>query len=96
GAPRTGGGRVTLVVSPSRDAAVALLTGLPDPGAGKAYQMWVIDGTEATSAGVLAAGETSARWLLAGVRGADAFGVTVEPAGGSGKPTLPVAVAVPL
>jgi anti-sigma-K factor RskA len=88
GAPGPGGGRITVVSSASRDAAVAVLTGLPERGPGRAYQLWVIRDTAATSAGVLDVGVTDARRLVTGVRGATQFGVTVEPAGGSATPTV--------
>jgi anti-sigma factor RsiW len=82
-----GGGRVTVVSSASQDAAVAMLTGLPPRGPDRSYQLWVIRDTDARSAGVLTAGVTEDRRLVTGVRGADHFGVTVEPAGGSDQPT---------
>jgi hypothetical protein len=91
-----GGGRVTVVSSASQDAAVAVLTGLPQRGPDRSYQLWLIRDTAATSAGVLAAGVTEDRRLVTGVRGADRFGVTVEPAGGSDGPTLSTAVTVRL
>jgi anti-sigma-K factor RskA len=91
-----GGGRVTVVVSASRDAAVAVLTDLPPRGPDRSYQLWLIRDTAAQSAGVLAAGVTQARRLVTGVRGATDFGVTVEPAGGSNQPTLSTAVTVRL
>jgi anti-sigma-K factor RskA len=82
-----GGGRITVVTSASRDAAVAVLTDLPERGPDRTYQLWVIRDQGATSKGVLAVGATGDRRLITGVRGATAFGVTVEPAGGSATPT---------
>lgn len=61
--------------------------GLPEPGEGKAYQLWVVaeDGS-VSSAGVLglSGGETTSL-----VRGVDGVGlaVSVEPEGGSQQPT---------
>jgi anti-sigma-K factor RskA len=78
-------GTVTVVDAPSRDAAVVLLDALPTPGAHKAYQLWLGHGGAMTSAGVLAAGQTSA--LIPRLGNADAVGVSLEPAGGSAQPT---------
>ena len=92
----TGGGRVTVVAAGSLDEAVAVLTDLPSPGADRAYQLWVIEDGTARSAGVLAAGRTDATKLIGGVRGAQAFGVSREPAGGSAAPSLPLVTRVSL
>lgn len=91
-----GGGRITVVMSPSRNAAVVVLAGAADHGPGKAYQFWTIQGTTPVSAGVLAAGQTTATQYMEGIRGVDLLGLTVEPAGGSQSPTLPVVAQVPM
>ncbi|HEY2949237.1 MAG TPA: anti-sigma factor [Micromonosporaceae bacterium] len=78
-------GTVTVVDAPSRGAAVVLLDALPAPGADKAYQLWLGHGGAMTSAGVLAAGQTTA--LIPRLDDADAVGVSLEPAGGSPRPT---------
>ena len=86
-----GGGRVTVVTSASLDKGVALLKGLDDPGTGKAYQLWVIKkGEQPASAGVLPAGTGDGTQVFGGVRGADAFGVSHERAGGALTPTPPL------
>jgi anti-sigma-K factor RskA len=55
----------------------------------------MIDDAGPVSAGWLAAGATDDRRLITGVRGAKLFGVTVEPAGGSARPTTePVTVPI--
>ncbi|MFF5230528.1 anti-sigma factor domain-containing protein [Dactylosporangium sp. NPDC000521] len=77
------GGRVTLIVSPSRNAAVAVLDGLDDPGADKDYQLWMVDDA-AHNAGVVAGG--TGRQYISGL--APTFAVTREPAGGSASPSL--------
>jgi Anti-sigma-K factor rskA, C-terminal/Putative zinc-finger len=84
------GGRVTVVTSASLDKGVALLNGLDGPGPRSAYQLWVIKGTQPTSAGVLATGSGDGTKVFGGVRGADAFGVSHERAGGAGTPTVPL------
>ncbi|MEU8076068.1 anti-sigma factor [Catellatospora citrea] len=90
-----GGGKATIVASPSRNAAVILLA-THSPGALRAYQFWLIDGGTPRSVGVLAAGQGSATHLVDGVGAADALGVTVEPAGGSATPTLPIIAQIPM
>lgn len=90
-----GGGKVTVVASPSRDAAVVLLA-THSPGADRAYQFWLMEGATPHSAGVLAAGQSTATHLVDGVKAADMLGVTVEPAGGSTSPTLPIVAQVPM
>ncbi|MEV4416812.1 anti-sigma factor [Catellatospora sp. NPDC049609] len=90
-----GGGKVTVVAAPSRNAAVVLLA-THSPGAQKAYQFWLMDGATPRSVGVLAAGQSTATHLVDGVDAADALGVTVEPAGGSTTPTLPIVAQIPM
>jgi anti-sigma factor RsiW len=89
-----GGGRVTMVMSPGLDAGVVLLGGAQSPGKDHAYQLWLVHAGRADSAGVLAAGASGATKLVSGVRGAEALGVSREPAGGSRTPTVSVAQLV--
>jgi hypothetical protein len=91
-----GGGRVTVVTSASLDKGVALLKGLDDPGNRSAYQLWVIKDKQPASAGVLAAGSGDGTQVFDGVRGADAFGVSHEKAGGAETPTMPLVGTLPL
>jgi anti-sigma-K factor RskA len=66
--------------------------GLPPLDAGRVYQLWTIRGTTATSAGTMTP-DRNGRILHAASTASDApdaLGVTVEPAGGSTAPTLPV------
>jgi anti-sigma-K factor RskA len=78
------GGTVTLIVSPGQDAAVASLRGMPRLPAGKTYQLWKINGDVATSAGTIPA---DAVVPIKELSSAKAFGVSIEPAGGSTQPT---------
>jgi anti-sigma-K factor RskA len=83
------GGRVTIVVSDSLDMGVAVLSGLPAPGPDKAYQLWTIEGGKPPiDRGLLPAGASSATKLVAGVRTAVEFAVSLEPASGSAVPSV--------
>src|SRR5262249_13969578 len=80
-------GQVSIVVSPSRDAGVVILGDLPDPGPTKAYQRWAIRGQGPPSVGLLAAGRRRGTVLVRNLTGAETFGVSREPKGGSAQPT---------
>ncbi|MFE6331642.1 anti-sigma factor domain-containing protein [Streptomyces sp. NPDC057798] len=87
------GSRATVVVSDRRDQAV-LLTDLPAPPPGKAYQAWYqVDGSM-RSAGLMDAYRTGQALVLEGSPStASAVGITVEPTGGSPRPTsAPIAL----
>lgn len=84
--------------SPTCDTAVVNMPDLPALPVGKTYQLWVLSGEKATSAGLVdrkADGSVTA--IPAAVHtGATAVGVTVEPAGGSTAPTTTPIWIVPL
>jgi len=67
---------------------------LPALAAGQVYQLWAITGTVATGAGTFtpnAQGAASVTSTIApGAPMPDAFGVTIEPTGGSATPTKPI------
>jgi anti-sigma-K factor RskA len=92
----SGGGTVTVALSPARDDGVVMLDDLATPPEGKVYQLWLITGGSAASAGVLAAGQHEGTAPLDRVSGADTLGVTLEPTGGSDRPTLPGVAGVAL
>jgi anti-sigma factor RsiW len=82
------GGRVTLVVSPSRDAAVAVLSGLVSPGSRQVYQLWMIGGAPAPqSVGMLPVGQGSGTTYIKGFGSATTFAVSREKAGGAQAPS---------
>jgi anti-sigma-K factor RskA len=90
----TGGGSALVVDSRSRDEAAISFTGLAGAPAGKTYQLWLMapDGS-ARSVGLMEAAP-SRPIVVQGLSGEAAVGMTVEPAGGSPKPTTtPVMVA---
>ena len=93
-----GGGTASLTVSSSKDAAVVKMNGVPAPPAGKVYQMWLIpkDGSAPVSKGLMDAEALSKPAVVTGIGAAASLGITVEPAGGSQKPTTPTVANAPL
>jgi anti-sigma-K factor RskA len=81
-----GGGNVRMVMSPSADAAVIFANDLPDPGKGKVYQVWLVGGDAPASQGWF---KKSDSMVMEKISRADRVAVTVEPDGGSAKPTTP-------
>ncbi|MCQ1987571.1 MULTISPECIES: anti-sigma factor domain-containing protein [unclassified Arthrobacter] len=83
----------TLVVSREEDAALFVADTLPDPGEGREYQLWLLEGETPIPDTHFSGGDVSV-WLSGDVAKAGAVALTVEPAGGSATPTFPlVAVA---
>lgn len=83
-----GGASGTVVVSAGRDEAVFLSSGMAKPPSGKVYQLWLNDAGTMRSAGLMDPHRTSEAVLLDGkVARASGMGITVEPAGGSPRPT---------
>jgi len=84
------GGSVTVVTSADLREAVVTATGMVSPPAGRVYQVWVLSPSGARSAGLMAGASTL---LASAVVPGDRIGITVEPAGGTSKPTTtPIAV----
>jgi anti-sigma-K factor RskA len=86
------GATATVVRSPKEHRAVLVTEDLPEPPAGKVYQLWLQTPSEdMVPAGLMPAGGSSA--LLDG-NADDAIGVglSLEPAGGSEQPTEVVAL----
>jgi anti-sigma-K factor RskA len=81
------GGHGALVVTHDGRAAL-LLADLPEPGAGKVFEAWVVSGGSAMPAGVFsAAGRTTAVALERDVPAGASVAVTIERAGGAQQPT---------
>lgn len=86
------------VYSERRDQAVLVGDGLRSPGQGKAYQLWLLDGSAPQSGAVFvpdADGRVTAD-VVAALAGADQIALTIEPAGGSPAPTSEVLAAAEL
>ena len=87
------GGAVTLIVTRSDQDALLTAARLPAPPDGRVYQVWVIGPAGARSAGFL----SGTGLALTDVHAGERVGVTVEPAGGTSRPTTApiVQVSVP-
>jgi hypothetical protein len=89
-----GGARGTVVVSARLDEAVFVASGMAEPPLGKVYQLWFDDDGRMRPAGLMDPHRSSQAVSLTGaVDGASGMGITVEPTGGSDKPSSdPVAM----
>ena len=97
--PTSLGGEATVVAAANLHKFIFTSNGLPALADARVYQLWVITpGGSATSAGLLsmtANGQTTPV-LGAGLAAGDQVGVTVEPAGGTTRPTTtPIVVISP-
>ncbi|WP_395297566.1 anti-sigma factor domain-containing protein [Kitasatospora hibisci] len=94
-ATAAGSGTGSVVWSASRNRAGFLAAGLPAPGPGRVYELWLDHAGTLSPAGLLPAGD-GALVLTAPLDGARAVGVTEEPAGGSDRPTTQPIMALQL
>jgi hypothetical protein len=85
----TVGGTVTAVISARDREAVITAADMPAQTDAKVYQLWVISASGARSVGLLPGSSTGASSpvLAADVQPGDRLGITVEPAGGTSRPT---------
>lgn len=97
-APASVGGSVTAVLSVRQHDAVVITAGVPAPAGTRVYQLWVLSSAGARSAGLLPAGRTGPGTpvLAVGVVPGDRLGITVEPAGGTARPTTPPVAVLPV
>jgi anti-sigma-K factor RskA len=91
-----GGGDVTVVFSSARQAAVITTSKLTALPFGRVYQLWVMSTAGARSAGLVSQPDQASQVLAADVRSGDKIGMTVEPSGGTSKPTTPPVLVMPL
>ncbi|MFF2053188.1 anti-sigma factor domain-containing protein [Leifsonia sp. NPDC058194] len=93
----TGGGTATLVWSAQLGTSALIASDLPNLPNDKTYELWYIRDGQATPAGTMNASGAGSTWkVLAGtMKAGDTVGVTVEPSGGSPKPTTDPIVAIP-
>jgi hypothetical protein len=90
----TGGGRVTVAYSRLHSAGVIILAADAAPADGHVFQLWTVQSQRAISQGALGVGQSGTVRVVEGLQNASDVGVTVEPAGGSKAPTLPMVADV--
>ena len=94
----TSGGRATVVMSRRDRTLVFTASGLAALPAARVYQLWVMGPGGPRSAGLLpgGAGGRAGPMVIAGLARGDRVGLTVEPAGGSARPTAPAILMMTL
>lgn len=86
-----GDGDGSIKVAWTADEAAVIGDGLPDPGQGKRYELWMLDADGAHAMHLLDPAEGGAVQRTLPFSGAPAgWGVTIEPAAGSDVPTDPI------
>jgi anti-sigma-K factor RskA len=70
--------------------AVLVVSGVRAAPSGRAYEIWIVEGTKATPAGLFGGGRTAVVPLLAPVAKGDRIGVTLERARGAEMPSGPL------
>jgi anti-sigma-K factor RskA len=89
----TQGGSATIVTSRSAGKGLVFTKDMPALSDGKVYQAWLIGPDDSMNSAGLMPTDPSSRMNLA-IGSAKGFGVTVEPAGGSERPSLPPVMQV--
>jgi anti-sigma-K factor RskA len=81
----------TLVMSPDSNYCTLVVANLDALQPDKQYQVWLIKGTQPTSAGVFSVDQSGYAsidiWAPQSLKGYDAIGISIEPVGGSYIPT---------
>ena len=92
------GGTATVIVSPSRRELIVTTAGLRSLPASQVYQAWLINPRRTRPAGLLPApsGGKTRPLLATGLLPGDQLGLTIEPAGGTAKPTTTPILVIPL
>jgi anti-sigma-K factor RskA len=93
----TGGGKATLIWSNKLAKSAVVMAKLPSLPEGKTYELWYIAGPDVRAAGTFQPkSDGSTAIVLTGkMTDGDTIGITVEPSGGSTKPTTKPVVAIP-
>lgn len=93
-----GGGTATVVYSKDVGAGVLVMNNVKPPVGGTVYQMWLLGPQGPESAGIMdsAAVAPSTTAVLEGLSQSTALGFSVEPPGGSTKPTGQIFAELPL
>jgi anti-sigma-K factor RskA len=92
-----GSGQATLVYSKAQGKVILVAHGLAAPAAGKAYQLWIISSDNVvTSAGTFLPDSSGSaiKDASGNLTGTVRMGVSIEPSGGSAKPTPGAIIAI--
>jgi anti-sigma-K factor RskA len=92
------GGTATVVFSHERNAGVLVMNNVEPPKPGTVYQMWLVGAEGPKSAGTMDAGAVapSTTAVLPDLGDSKMLAFTVEPSGGSLRPTTPAFASLPL
>lgn len=92
------GGSVSAIVAPGQAKLVVVTSGLPALPASEVYELWLLGPSVARPSGLLTPARpgTTAPVVASGYVKGYSLGVTVEPAGGTLKPTTTPIVTMPL
>lgn len=93
-----GGGTATVVFSRERHSGVLVMNNVPPPQPGTVYQMWLVSADGSHSAGTMDAQAVapSTTAVLPDIGSSRSLAFTVEPPGGSTRPTSPAFAELPL
>ncbi|SRR6266571_5616062 len=96
--PTSAGGTATVVYSRTRHALIVTSAQLPPPPPGKVYELWLLGPPRVRPAGLMPATEHghTTPVLVNGLVPGDQLGMTVEPAGGTSRPTTTPILVLPL
>jgi anti-sigma factor RsiW len=86
---KVGDATATVVRSVSLKKAVIMTANMPATPAGKAYELWLKQGSGLVKAGLMPTGPSNTVLVQGDAATATGLGITVEPAAGSDTPTLP-------
>ena len=94
----TGGGTVTIVMSPSRHALVFTAADLRALPASRGYELWLIGPAGARPVAMLAVGahDMTGPVIASGLRPGDHLALTAGPSGGTSRPSVPMMLDVAL
>jgi anti-sigma-K factor RskA len=80
-------------VSTSKDVYL-MVNNLPQPTSGKQYQLWALLNGEPIDLGMIEVSQKRLLYRMKNLQNAEAFAITLEPKGGSQRPTTtPIAVS---
>jgi anti-sigma factor RsiW len=82
------GAQASFVASKSLNKAFLTSSSLPDPGAGRTYQLWTLRGKQAIPDTLVSGGKGIDAWFSGDIAQATNVALSIEPATGSQTPTL--------